>query len=670
MKIRTKIVLLIVFITIITTFYTTYYILKTIVNEELQWEYQSLSDSVSLTTILLEDKYYDVLSNQLLNVYLTKKDIKEKASILRATVLGTNPELIEKDPNYQDIIKNLIRNINSIDISFLIYENNTFKGSETALEFIKAKDKNNSELISLASYPTPKEGRSHILYFNGKKYIAHICKSRTKKHQKLILIKDITSLIDQSEDFFYTEMLEIKTTIQKLSDINESIIFVTDQNGTILQSSILDEKEESENLNMIKQYVKNNPNLYKFDDNKLQIKCSSVDENYTCTNYFKPLNFFITATKTKTKILEYSLNIVKDCCIYVLIFLSIGATISVFIVRRVTISLQKIADKAQTIANADLNDIDVLHKIYKNEYDSNYEINKIYEAFSMMIHSLNKNIRETLTTNAIKNRIETELNVAHDIQMGMLPNKDNTPTSKSLEIESYLQPAKEVGGDFFDIFRINEHSIAITIGDVSDKGVPAAMFMSICVTTLRQLLKTKNNVSTTLCNLNNVLSERNPNMMFVTLFVAIFDEKTGKFSYGNAGHCQPCIIKANNTVTELIGLSGPAIGVMENIPYQEYEGKLDNDEYLFVYTDGVSEAQNSNKEFFEVKNILSVLKNETFKESKSVIDKMLSEVITFRETAPQSDDITMMSIKYKKLTPEKLEVYNSLLGNEKPILPI
>ena len=230
--------------------------------------------------------------------------------------------------------------------------------------------------------------------------------------------------------------------------------------------------------------------------------------------------------------------------------------------------------------------------------------------------------------------------------MGMLPNNESIKKSDLYEIAAFINPAKQVGGDFYDVFSIGEDRLVITVGDVSDKGVPAAMYMSICVTLLRQICKMDKTPDQVTEILNRCLCERNPNMMFATLFLMIINTRTGEFVYTNAGHCQPAIVRTSE-VFELEDLSGPAVGVAEEAKYTTSRGSLAPGDYMVIYTDGISEAQNESGEFFNTERIIGTLKKHKFNTANSLLYSLLDDVLDFRQNAEQSDDMTLLC--YRRL---------------------
>ncbi|WP_281268132.1 PP2C family protein-serine/threonine phosphatase [Anaerobiospirillum thomasii] len=185
-----------------------------------------------------------------------------------------------------------------------------------------------------------------------------------------------------------------------------------------------------------------------------------------------------------------------------------------------------------------------------------------------------------------------------------------------------------------------------TVGDVSDKGIPAALFMSMTMTTLRLSLRQGLPLEEVMYHINNTLAERNPNMMFVTLFVVKVDARSRHCEAANAGHCFP-IVYNNDTLYELDTVSGPAIGAIEDVHYEKYSFDLKSGDSFIIYSDGISEAQNSKAEFFSVEHILKTVREHEKLMPQDMLDAINKEIDSFRGTAYQSDDITALCFKLK-----------------------
>ena len=300
----------------------------------------------------------------------------------------------------------------------------------------------------------------------------------------------------------------------------------------------------------------------------------------------------------------------------------------------------------RNIAKLDLRDI-VSVRRFINRFDRKRkdEVGEISNAIAKMTTNLSSNICNLLETQDRQRKIEGELNTAKDIQLGILPDHLDNPAFAPLRINGNMIPAKEVGGDLYDVMELDDDNVAFVIGDVSDKGVPAALFMVMTVTIVRECFSLKMSSAAVMNEVNKVLCSHNPNMMFVTLFLAVLNRKTGELTYANGGHCQP-VLCHNRKVSVIEGLSGPAPGVASDFEYKEFKCSIKKNTRIFMYTDGVSEAQNEDKKLFGENRIYDSVKKLSALDVKAFSEGMMKEILSYRGNAPQSDDITMLVIDY------------------------
>jgi sigma-B regulation protein RsbU (phosphoserine phosphatase) len=253
------------------------------------------------------------------------------------------------------------------------------------------------------------------------------------------------------------------------------------------------------------------------------------------------------------------------------------------------------------------------------------------------------------TITAEKERINTELNVAKRIQADMLPKKFPAfPGRNEFDVYAINIPAKEVGGDFYDFFLIDENHLAIVIADVSGKGVPAALFMVIAKTLIKnhaQLGKSPEEVFTTV---NNQLYEGNDESMFVTAWMGILEIETGRFTYVTAGHNPPLLKHACKNYDWLKSKPGFVLAGMENIKYYQNEITLEQGDRVYLYTDGITEASNDNDDLFGDARLLQVMNNKNDLSLKELLSHVKEKVDDFAGEREQFDDITMLVMEYKK----------------------
>ena len=287
---------------------------------------------------------------------------------------------------------------------------------------------------------------------------------------------------------------------------------------------------------------------------------------------------------------------------------------------------------------------------------TNDEIEELAGTFKKTNADLRKYIKELSAVTAEKERIGAELNVATRIQADMLPSIFPAfPRRDEFDLFASMSPAKEVGGDFYDFYLIDDDHIALVVADVSGKGVPAALFMVIAKTLIKSRAMLGESPSQILYNVNNQLSEGNESSMFVTVWLAVIQLSTGKGLAANAGHEHPAIRRAGGKYELSVYRHSPAVAMIEGMKFPEHEFELHPGDSLFMYTDGVAEAVDPAYEQFGTDRMLDALnKNPDAspeKQSKTVrdaIDKFVGE-------AEQFDDITMLCLKYTGPKTEEAE---------------
>ncbi len=256
------------------------------------------------------------------------------------------------------------------------------------------------------------------------------------------------------------------------------------------------------------------------------------------------------------------------------------------------------------------------------------------------------NIRDITTE---RERIVAELDVATKIQSAMLPGKfPPYPDRKEFELFASMVPAKEVGGDFYDFYFVDDDHIVLVIGDVSGKGIPAALYMTIAKTLIKNRAKMNwDSSSAILCDVNKLLCEGNEMSMFVTVWLAVIDLKTGKGLVSNCGHEHPVLTDGNNVFEIKKYRHSPAMGVIPDIKFEEHEIELKPGDCIFVYTDGVPEATNARAQFWGDENMLEALNAGTDKTPEALIKNVSSELKKYVAGSEQFDDVTMLCFKYK-----------------------
>ncbi len=243
-------------------------------------------------------------------------------------------------------------------------------------------------------------------------------------------------------------------------------------------------------------------------------------------------------------------------------------------------------------------------------------------------------------------RIQQELNVAAEVQQSILPrNFSIVPEGSNIEIFAEMIPAKDVGGDFYDFFIIDDNRIAFAIGDVSGKGMPAALFMAVSRTFIKAIALKGKSTSDCLNQVNYLLSQDNPRLMFVTLFYGVLNLRTKELEYCNCGHNPPCLIYENGEPVFLESGENIVLGVKKDYEYLSNKMTLASGQSLVLYTDGITEAMDKESNLFEEERLLEYLQKNGKSSPQNIITGMIKTVRAFAGDEPQSDDITVMVIK-------------------------
>ncbi len=279
------------------------------------------------------------------------------------------------------------------------------------------------------------------------------------------------------------------------------------------------------------------------------------------------------------------------------------------------------------------------------------EVGLLTYDFKMMQDSLQDHIKRLGESMAARERIESELKIAHDIQMSILPKIfPPFPDRDEFDLYALITPAREVGGDFYDFFQINEQILCFIIGDVSGKGVPASLFMAVTKTMIKSTAKEGVMPDVILSQVNDDLASGNDACMFVSLFCGFLDTASGEVFYANAGHNPPLLVKRNGDVEWLPRAKSLVAGVMPGLSYTCESLTLAPFDSLFLYTDGVVEAMNTKEEFFSEERLKKELA-QTMGEGlpiQETIHNIEASVQNFADGAVQSDDITMLMLRYGK----------------------
>ena len=307
---------------------------------------------------------------------------------------------------------------------------------------------------------------------------------------------------------------------------------------------------------------------------------------------------------------------------------------------------KKISDPLKEL-KADVLEISNGNLERRTTVDTDDEIGDLAQSFNKMTDALQKHITDIREMTAKEERIAGELAMATGIQAGVLPtNFDEYNTGKNLQIYASMTPAKEVGGDFYDFFMVDEDHLCVVIADVAGKGVPAALFMMVSKAILASHAMMKKSPAKILEDTNTAICSNNKEDMFVTVWLGILELSTGVLTAANAGHEYPAIRMAGEEFENYKDKHGFVIGGLEDVPYTEYTVQLTPGSTVFVYTDGVPEATDAKEELFGRERMLRALNRDKEADPKEILSNVREAVDDFVQDAEQFDDLTMLCFTY------------------------
>ena len=308
--------------------------------------------------------------------------------------------------------------------------------------------------------------------------------------------------------------------------------------------------------------------------------------------------------------------------------------------RNLTAPLIALGKDVQTISSGDLD--------YRAEIRSNDEIGDLAKSFNGMAASLKEYIENLTAVTAEKERIGAELDVATHIQKSMLPCIFPAfPDRKEFDVYATMNPAKEVGGDFYDFFMVDDTHLAVVMADVSGKGVPAALFMVIGKTLIKDHTEPGISLGDVFSDVNNMLCDSNSEGLFITAFEGVLDLVTGEFRYVNAGHEPPYICKQGEGYEAYRIKAGFVLAGMEDLRYREGSLQLSAGDRIFLYTDGVTEATDAENQLYGSERLHRVLNDHLDANPEALLAAVKADVDRFVGDAPQFDDITMLCMEYR-----------------------
>ncbi len=348
-----------------------------------------------------------------------------------------------------------------------------------------------------------------------------------------------------------------------------------------------------------------------------------------------------------TDIMRERYSFLKQSLIFVALLLFVVILSSMLLIKRTTVRpLQQLAKAAAGFASGDraFTKDDVIELDIRN----NDEVGDLYHEIRSMENRIVDYTEHLMKVTAEKERVGTELRTASRIQESMLPSVFPAfPDIDSFDLYASMTPAKEVGGDFYDFFLLDDTHLAVLIADVSDKGVPAALFMMASMIILNYRAQMGGSPSEILNAVNAQICKGNKSKMFVTVWLGILDLNTGILTASNAGHEYPCVRGQDGVFHVLKDRHGLVVGAMAKSKYTDYEIRMEPGDAVFVYTDGVPEANNADGAFYGMERMENTLNRLSGQDPKGVLEGIKADVDAFTGDANQFDDMTMLCLEYR-----------------------
>jgi sigma-B regulation protein RsbU (phosphoserine phosphatase) len=317
--------------------------------------------------------------------------------------------------------------------------------------------------------------------------------------------------------------------------------------------------------------------------------------------------------------------------------------IIIIISGNITTPLEKLAGATREIGSGNFD-------IKLPENHSKDEIGQLSDSFLQMQSQLKEYILNLKKVTAAREKIQSELKIAHDIQQGIIPKTfPPFPQRNDVDIHAVLIPAREVGGDLYDYFFVGEDVLAIAVGDVSGKGIASSLLMAITRTLFRSRTQKNMKANEIVQDINSDLCRDNENAMFVTFFLGLINLKTGELEYCNAGHNYPYILRKDGKTVCLDNTHGTPLGLFKDRKYGFSSVRMHKKDSLVLYTDGVTEAMDKEENLFGDERLINVLSGPCHHYVvKEVTRCILENMAEFTKDAEQSDDITILVLSYKK----------------------
>ncbi|MCP3900824.1 MAG: SpoIIE family protein phosphatase [Desulfobacteraceae bacterium] len=665
--IKGKIIFFITLVMIISTIVNIYFTNRDVGNAMLIAQEKSARNILRSLDIIIKDDYHNLLSDKRTMTLKNRQQLKDTALMIESVFNGYSSNHAIKAQSQKKVKKNALEWLKSApfkEVDFFIIDNASkvlLSSTETITNktyksIEDRKHRNISEVMSFNNLRKKGDFAAYNLNTGGessKSVLAYFLPFDQWEYTIVTSI-DISSIEAEAQK-------KLSKIIESLDDFSKQLnitkhgfvyMFDSDHNTLIsLPKHIPNETYLSKNSSTDNTIYDDIETSLKAGVSEFRFVISNNDAKETMIvycNYFKPLKWYTSVIVPVHEINEPAKKLVIRQVVIISITFMIGLIAVFVLVTRISKPLGLLSSYARKLPELDFTEplsqetpIDDLPEKYKDE------VGDLASSFILMRQELSRNIQNLISVTASRERIESELSIARDIQLGMVPKTfPSFPEYQEFDLYATLKPAKEVGGDLYDFFLIDEEHLCFTLGDVSDKGVPSALFMVVTRTLIRTLSEKIHSPCELMSKINNILSSDNPRSMFITLIIGVLNIKTGEIIYANGGHNPPVVFPNDKEVFFKKGHHEPLVGAMADMPYSDHSFFLSPKESFFLYTDGVNEAMDPEEKQYSNEKLLSQLIKNKDKSTKETIENMLESIKEHSNGAPQSDDIAMLMIKY------------------------
>ncbi|MCR4764205.1 MAG: SpoIIE family protein phosphatase [Lachnospiraceae bacterium] len=454
------------------------------------------------------------------------------------------------------------------------------------------------------------------------------------------------------EDAYYWEIQEFLTSLRGQSYIESLYIVVPREDGIVYIWESCDRPEEEQSLGGIEEYTSETRRITadlmageNLPHEMRTVRSKDIYTGYTPIMDEDGIVYGIAGADISTRVLlkDFLLELV-DVSMHIILVLMSFMVIYYLVMRRDVVNP---IGKLYLATDKLVNSLGSGKETFQVDIRTGDEIEELAHAFEKMDDELRDYIAKISSVTAERERIGTELNVAAQIQAGMLPTEFPAfPERTEFDLYASMTPAKEVGGDFYDFFLIDDDRLALVMADVSGKGVPASLVMSVAKALIKNQVLMGVDPAEALSNVNDQLCSDDEEEMFVTVWLGILTISTGRIICANAGHEYPAIGR-DGAFTLIKTKHGPPIGIYEEITYQTEELTLDHGDLLFLYTDGLPEATNAYREMFGEEGMVKALSDAYGASPRELLERVRETANHFVGEAEPFDDMTMLAFLYK-----------------------